>query len=84
MKARLSSDAAKKADDRLHDMRHAVLAHEDAETMAKMEAAAKEARREATKAARRAAKALAKVEDAARTLEALGATPGEPRKESQD
>jgi hypothetical protein len=81
---RNASDAAKKADDRLHDMRHAVLAHEDAETMAKMEAAAKEARREATKAARRAAKASAKVEDAARTLEALGATPGEPRKESQD
>ena len=53
-------------------MRHAVLAHEDGETMAKLEAAAREAREKATRAARRAAKVLAKAEDAAKKVEALG------------
>jgi hypothetical protein len=79
-----AAESAKEADDRLHDMRHAVLAHEDGETMAKLEAAAREAREEAIRAARRAAKVLAKLEDAAKRVEALGAQPADTRKEMRD
>ncbi len=79
-----AAESAKEADDRLHDMRHAVLAHEDGETMAKLEATAREAREKATIAARRAAKVLAKLEDAAEKVEALGAQPADTRKEVRD
>ena len=51
------------------------------EEISKIEAAALEARERASMAARRAAKALAKLEDAARTLEALGLKPAEVSKE---
>jgi hypothetical protein len=51
------------------------------EELSKMEAAALEAEEQANKATRRAAKAMAKLEDAARTVEALGARPPEIDKE---
>ena len=49
--------------------------------MAELEAASKEAQERAGKTARRAAKASAKVEDATRAVEALGAKPQEMDKE---
>jgi amino acid transporter len=51
------------------------------EELSKIEAAALEAEERASKATRRAAKAMAKLEDAARTVEALGAKPPEVDKE---
>jgi hypothetical protein len=51
------------------------------EELSKIEAAALEAEELARKATRRAAKAMAKLEDAARTVEALGAKPPEVDKE---
>jgi len=49
--------------------------------LSKIEAAALEAEELARKATRRAAKAMAKLEDAARAVEALGAKPPEVDKE---
>jgi hypothetical protein len=54
------------------------------EELSKIEAAALEAEERAKKASRRAAKAMAKLEDAARTVEALGAKPPEIDKEPGD
>ena len=54
------------------------------EELSKIEAAALEAEERASKATWRAAKAVAKLEDAARTVEALGVKPPEGDKEPGD
>ena len=54
------------------------------EELSKIEAAALEAEERASKATRRAAKAVAELEDAARTVEALGVKPPEGDKEPGD
>jgi hypothetical protein len=73
--------AAEEAQEKLQELKAATESGTDEEDRSKVEAAVLEAEEQAIKSARRAAKASAKVEDAARTLEALGA---KPDKESND
>jgi hypothetical protein len=75
-------EAAQEAEIRLKEIRAAAAAGASDEEISKIEAAALEARKRASRTARRAAKALAKMEDAARTLETLGVKPDQVSKES--
>ena len=71
-------DAAKAAEDlekTLREIRVAAESGATPEELSKIEAAALEAKERMNQAARRAAQALAKLEDAARTVEALGIKP---------
>jgi hypothetical protein len=79
-----AAEAAEEAETRLREIRTAAAAGADDEEISKIESAALEARERANKAARQAAKALAKMEDAARTLEALGVKPAQVSEESSE
>ena len=68
----------------LREIRAATESGAKQEELSKIEAAALEAEERAGKATRRAAKAMAKLEDAARTVEALGVKPTEVDKESEE
>jgi hypothetical protein len=81
---REAAEAAEEAEAELREIRAAAASGASDEEISKIEAAALEARERANKAARQAAKALAKLEDAARTLEALGAKPAQVNKDSGD
>jgi len=79
-----AAETAVKAEEKLREIKDAVLSCADVETRAKIQKSAEEAREEATKAARRAAKALAKAEDAARAVDALDAKCAEASKDHED
>jgi hypothetical protein len=76
-----ATEAGEEADQTNREMQDAATSGADEATITKLEAANKEAKEKAGKAARRAAKATAKAEDAARVVEALGATPHDMDKE---
>jgi amino acid transporter len=75
-----AAEAAEEAEKKLQELESAVASGEDEDIMGRVKATL-EARETSSKATRRAAKAMAKMEDAAREAEALGA---EPDRESQD
>ena len=75
-----AAEAAAEADEKLQNVRDAVISGIDRDKIMNMAAAARKAREQATKAARRAAKALARVDNAAVAVEALG---GQPRRAEQ-
>jgi amino acid transporter len=79
-----AAEAAGQAEKKMQQMHDAVADGVDEEVMAKIGTDAQEAKEQASKTARRAAKARAKAEDAARTVEALGAKPVEVSKESEE
>jgi hypothetical protein len=74
-------DAKEESEKWLREIRDVTESGAKQEELSKIEAAALEAEELARKATRRAAKAMAKLEDAARTVEALGAKPPEIDKE---
>lgn len=76
--------ATKEAEEKMREMQAAAASGADGETMTKIETAALEAKAQASKAARLAAKSLAKAEDAARAVEALGASPEKASREPSD
>ena len=77
-----AAKAAEEAEGKLHELESAIASGADEALMSKVKATL-EAREQASKTARRAAKALAKVEDAARVAETLGAKPDEENEESR-
>ena len=79
-----AAEAAVEAEAKLREIRAAAASGASDEEISKIEAAALEAREQANKAARRAAKALAKLEDAARTLETLGVKPAQVSEEPSE
>jgi hypothetical protein len=76
-----AAEEAEKAEKKLLEMQAAADPGADYEDISKLEAAALEARERSEQMARRAAKAMAKAEDAARAVEALGAKPAENQKD---
>jgi amino acid transporter len=79
-----ASKATEQAEAKLREIRAAAASGASEEELSGIEAAALEAKERASKAARRAAKAFAKLEDAARTAEALGAKPAQVSEESSE
>jgi amino acid transporter len=79
-----AAEAAEEAERRLREIRAVAAAGGSDEEISKIEVAALEARERATTAARRAAKAMAKLEEAARELEALGVKPVQVGRESSE
>lgn len=78
-----AADAAEKADEKLQEVRDAVLSGTTRENILKMAADAKLAREEATRVARRAERAETRAERAARILDSLRTNPNDSvRKES--
>ncbi len=75
-----AAEAAEEAQKKLQELESAISSGEDKDIMARVKATL-EAKEKSSKALRRAAKAMAKVEDAAREAEALGAEPAQGREQ---
>ncbi|UCG11796.1 MAG: amino acid permease [Deltaproteobacteria bacterium] len=78
-----AAEAAEDSEKKLREIRVAAESGATQEELSEIEAAALEAKERANKAARRAAKAMAKLEDAGRTVEALGIKSPEMSEESE-
>lgn len=77
-----ATEAAEEAEKKLQELESAITSREDEDIMGRVKSTL-EAKEKSSKAARRAAKAMAKMEDAAREAEALGAEPDQESGESE-